>query len=151
MRCIACAKGFRPRRKDNRYCSGACRQRARRARRELGNLDQQIEEARHRYWALIQMKAEATGGNRSRIVTDEAQLVDEEGNVFMKGKHVGKVKPDPHREGWSMWGIEAAGPPFSAPPAATDRSRVVAHLKTEGKKRSRNEKRSCARDTTTRV
>ena len=69
----------------------------------------------------------------SHVVTLEAQLVDEDGNVFMHAeegdelrprKHVGTITP--HRPGWSAWGLEAAGPPFSAPPLAATRPASLA-------------------------
>jgi hypothetical protein len=48
----------------------------------------------------------------------EAQDVDQHGNVFMYGEHVGRVDPD--RPGWAGWELEAAGPPWSPPPRSDD-------------------------------
>jgi hypothetical protein len=46
-------------------------------------------------------------------VTDEAQFVDVDGTVYMRGVRVGRVEPD--RAGWASWSLEAAGPPWSPP------------------------------------
>jgi hypothetical protein len=111
--CTTCGTKFVPSRRDNRHCSGACRQRAHRARAHVDDIDRRIDEAKALYWSLIREKAEATGQGVSQVVTDEAQLVDTAGNVFVRGKRVG-VKT-PHRPGWGAWGLEAAGPPYSPP------------------------------------
>lgn len=114
QKCATCQRRFTRARADARYCSGACRQRAARARAKLDELDREIEKSRLHYWMLIREKAIALGVEPSQIVTDEAQLVDTEGNVFMHGEHVGRT--DPHRSGWGGWGLEVAGPPWSPPP-----------------------------------
>lgn len=111
--CLSCGTKFVPTRRDNHYCSGACRQRAHRARKNVSDIDRRIDEAKKRYWSLIREKAEATGATESQVLTDEAQTVDEDGNVFVRGKLVGKTKP--FRPGWSSWGLEAAPPPFAPP------------------------------------
>jgi hypothetical protein len=137
-RCIVCDASFRASRSDARYCSGACRQRAQRARCET-DLGAQIEEARKTYWALVRRQAEATGRPVSQILTAQSQLVDEQGNVYMGGNGplggfgegrqlVGRVKNP--RPGWSCWGLEAAGPPFAPPPTDTE-------LRKKWRKRSR--------------
>lgn len=112
-KCAACGAKFLPARRDNRYCSGACRQRAHRARAAVSDIDRRIDEAKALYWSLIREKAEGTGLERSQVVTDEAQFVDKNGYVFVRGELVGKKKP--HRPGWAAWGLEAAGGPFSPP------------------------------------
>ena len=131
-RCCTCNKSFRARRSDVRYCSGRCRQRALRARQESEAIDQEIEAARLHYWDLIRRKAESKGCDMSHVLTLEAQLVDEDGNVFMHAeqgdglrprKHVGTITT--HRPGWSAWGLEAAGPPFIPPPLAVKRPASV--------------------------
>jgi hypothetical protein len=70
-------------------------------------------------WRLVREKAEALRVSMSQIVTDEAQFVDGNGNVFMHGKLVGKTGCEV-RPGWSSWGAEAAGPPFSIPSMARE-------------------------------
>lgn len=114
-KCVACGGKFKPTRSDARYCSGACRQRASRARAKLDGLDREIEAARLHYWSLIAEKAIALGVEPVQVVTGESQFVDAEGNVFMHGSRVGRIEP--HRRGWAAWGLEAAGPPWSPPPA----------------------------------
>jgi hypothetical protein len=114
-RCVTCGRKFISRRADARYCSGRCRQRANRARQTTADIDREIEAARRQYWALVRRKAEARGVSESQILTAEAQLVDGDGRVFMHGRHVGNTTP--HRPGWSAWGLEAGGRPFSPPPA----------------------------------
>jgi hypothetical protein len=113
-RCITCERAFIAHRADAHYCSGRCRQRANRARHTSADIDQQIEATRRLYWDLVRLKAEARGVSVSQILTDEAQDVDEQGHVFMHGRHVGTTTPP--RAGWSTWGLEAAGQPFSPPP-----------------------------------
>ncbi len=127
-RCIVCDQKFQAKRVDAIYCSSTCRQRVRRARKESGDLDRQIEETRRHYWSLVRLKAEASNRAVSQVLTDKAQFVDENGNVYMGGKGLpgmGKGrrlvgKTTPHREGWASWGLEAAGPPFSPPPIGSD-------------------------------
>lgn len=113
--CATCRRRFTPARGDARYCSAACRQRAHRARANLDDLDRRIEAARLHYWQLVREKAEAHGVEASRVVTDEAQEVDLDGAVHMHGQVVGHTTP--HRAGWAAWGLQAAGPPWSAPPS----------------------------------
>jgi hypothetical protein len=119
--CIGCGRKFTATRRDASYCSGACRQRATRARKQAPTLQLQIDEARQTYWNLIRQKAEAEGKSKSQILTAQSQFVDEHGNVYMLGdddmggvganrKLVGRVLPRP---GWASWGLEAGGPPFS--------------------------------------
>ena len=120
-KCATCAKKFKSHRVDGRYCSGACRQRAHRSRSAGGtleNLDQEIDRARNRYWALIAIKAHMLKLSRSEVLTCESQFVDETGNVFMRGVLVGHVKPD--KPGWSTWGAEVAGPPYAPPGQGRD-------------------------------
>ena len=113
-RCVTCGRKFIAHRADARHCSGRCRQRANRARKTTTDIDRAIEVARRHYWNLIRIKAEGQGCSQLKVLTGEAQLVDEDGNVFMHGQHVGTTtKPRP---GWSTWGLEAAGPPFVPPP-----------------------------------
>ena len=112
--CAACQRKFKPKRSDARYCSDACRQAAHRARAKEDELEVEIRRARVRYWRLVAELARARGVKPSVMLTNEAQIVDEHGNVFMYGEHVGRK--DPHRAGWTAWGLEAAGPPWSPPP-----------------------------------
>lgn len=121
-RCVACQRRFTPARRDQRYCSAACRQRAHRARAKLDALDRQIEAARRRYWSLIRERAEALAVSESEVLMDEAQTVDEHGNVFMHGEHVGHTTP--MKPGWTGWGLEAAGPPWMPPPGDGRRHRA---------------------------
>lgn len=114
-KCATCGGKFTPRRADARYCGGACRQRVARARAKLSEIDREIEKARLRYWTLVREKAVALGVEPSHIVTAEAPTVDVDGSVYLHGEHVGHVEP--HRPGWAAWGLEAAGPPWTPPPA----------------------------------
>ena len=124
VRCVVCNKSFRKTRRDARYCSPTCRQRAHRSRSQI-NLGSEIEKVRRDYWALVRQQAEATGQSQSQILTAQSQFVDGEGNVYMGGDSpmggmgknrqlVGQIKSG--RPGWSAWGLEAAGPPFEPPP-----------------------------------
>jgi len=119
--CAGCGQRFRTGRSDQRYCSGACRQRAHRARAQLDSFDRAIEAARLHYWSLVREKALARGVPQSQVVTDEAHFITEDGDVWTGwgpgsgGRLVGHTEP--HRPGWAAWGLEAAGPPWSAPPA----------------------------------
>jgi hypothetical protein len=122
-KCAICRASFTAKRRDARYCSGKCRQRATRARQASDDINREIEAARRYYWALVRLAAEARGVGVSQILTEQSQSVDAQGNVFMGGrlgglgpgaKLVGRVTP--HRPGWTAWGLEAAGPPFSPPP-----------------------------------
>lgn len=124
--CRGCERRFRPARADARYCSDACRQAAHRARRKGDPTDREIEEARVRYWRLIEQRALARGASRSQVVTGEAQYVDLDGTVWMGagpdgrgGRYAGRITPD--RPGWAGWGLEAAGPPWSPPPGGSRR------------------------------
>lgn len=121
--CATCRKKFRPARRDQRYCSAACRQRAHRARAQVSDLDRAVEAARRAYWSAVAEKAKADGVSMSRVVTAQAQFVDAAGNVFVGGptgglgpgaRHVGHTRPV--RPGWASWGLEAAGAPWSPPP-----------------------------------
>jgi hypothetical protein len=122
-RCVICREHFTARRRDARYCSGKCRQRANRARQVSDDLDREIEVARRYYWALVRLAAESRGVGMSQILTEQSQTVDAQGNVFMGGR-MGGMGPGarlvghttPARPGWTAWGLEAAGPPFSPPP-----------------------------------
>lgn len=136
QRCVLCGDRFTARRRDARYCSGKCRQRAARARVAAGELAQEIEATRRRYWELVRLAAEARGVDMSRVVTEQAQSVDEQGNVYMGGpmgglgagaRLVGHTTPP--RPGWSTWGLEAAGPPF-CPPPTTAQARLAARRQT---------------------
>jgi hypothetical protein len=123
-RCITCGKKFISRRGDARYCSGRCRQRANRARHTSADIDNAIEAARLHYWALIKQKATSLGKAVSQVLTDEAQFVDADGNVYMCGADIGPNGPrvgtmTPRRPGWAAWGLETARPPFCAPPATS--------------------------------
>jgi hypothetical protein len=107
--CAACGAKFKAARKDKRYCSGRCRQRALRARdNQQDDLLREIEETKRRYWELVDCYREATG--RMPIQT---QFVDEHGNVFIGNRLVGRSRL--HEVGWAFWGNEAAGPGFSPP------------------------------------
>jgi ribosomal protein S27AE len=116
--CAACGSKFVPARHDNRYCSGACRQRAHRARAGLEDIDRRIDEAKALYWSLVAEKAEAIGRSMSQVVTDEAQFVDAAGHVFVRGEFVGEQRP--HRPGWAAWGLEVASAPFVPPTLDVD-------------------------------
>lgn len=118
---MVCGAKFQPRRLDAKYCKPACRQRSHRARAGVSELDREIEETRVHYWKLIAQKAHALGRARLQIVTDESQYVDADGNVFVGGvlggggwRLAGRTA-QPHRQGWSAWGLEAAGPPWAPP------------------------------------
>jgi hypothetical protein len=115
-RCVVCERKLTAKRRGARYCSGACHQRATRARAresDLERLEREIDAAKAHYWALVQQMAEARGVQVSQVVTEQAQFVDEDGNVSIRDRLVGKTTP--HRPGWASWGLEAAGPPFSPP------------------------------------
>ena len=112
-RCASCGAKFKARRRDARYCSGRCRQRALRARAEQGDLLRQLEEAKRHYWGLVRRYAEALGEPESRVLELESQFVDEAGNVWIRGEFAGHGRP-PAR-GDAAWGLEAAGPPWSPP------------------------------------
>jgi hypothetical protein len=112
-KCVACGSKFPPARGDARYCSGACRQRAHRARAGAEDIDCRIDEAKALYWSLLREKAEATGRSMSQVVTDEAQLVGAAGHVFVRGEFVEKQRP--HPPGWAAWGLEVASTPFVPP------------------------------------
>jgi len=122
-KCVVCDRKFKASRRDAAYCSGACRQSAARARAATSEIDREITEARRAYWALIRCKAEAEGKSTSQVMTAQAHFIDEHGNVYTGGAHggllegerqlVGRTKP--LRPGWSVWGLEAAGPPFNPP------------------------------------
>lgn len=122
-RCVVCDKKYKATRRDARYCSGTCRQRATRARAQCSDIDREIEEARKQYWDAVRRKAEANGLHLSQVLTAEAQFVDEDGNVYMGGDTIGGVggsrrlvgRTEPIRSGWAAWGLEAAGAPFSPP------------------------------------
>ncbi|MDQ6875797.1 MAG: hypothetical protein M3042_12140 [Actinomycetota bacterium] len=109
-----CERKFTATRKDARYCSGACRQRASRARASQDDLTREIEAARLHYWALIRQQAEARG--MSHVETAQARFVAANGDVRIgfDGPVVGRTTP--FRRGWAAWGLEAAGPPFCPPP-----------------------------------
>lgn len=123
-KCVCCGNTFKPAREDARYCSPRCRQRARRARDAtdgMAELDREIERARLEYWRLIAQKARALGRSPAEVSTSESQYVDTDGNVWLGGvmdgspwRYAGKL-PGPGRPGWSAWGLEAAGPPWSPP------------------------------------
>jgi len=66
---------------------------------------------RMRYWELVGQLAAERGAD---AVTAQAQLVTENGEVYMNGKHVGRSEPV--RPGWAAWGLEAAGAPWRPPP-----------------------------------
>lgn len=73
------------------------------------------------YWALIARKAEARGVEVSRILTDEAQYVDLDGNVWAGFPGAPGARLLGHtsrcRDGWAGWGLETAGPPWIPPPS----------------------------------
>jgi hypothetical protein len=112
-RCSACGAKFRARRRDARYCSGRCRQRALRALAVQDDLLRQLEEARRHYWGLVRRYAEALGAPQSRVLELEAQFVDEAGNVWIRGEFAGHTRPP--ASGGAAWGLEAAGAPWSPP------------------------------------
>jgi hypothetical protein len=114
-RCVSCEKSFTAKRRDARYCSAKCRQRATRARAGADDIDQAIDRAKSTYWGLVRRKAEAQGVSVSQVITGEAQYVDAAGNVFVRGRHVGHTSPHPAGPQWSSWGLEAAGLPWSPP------------------------------------
>jgi hypothetical protein len=120
---------FVPSRADARYCSAACRQQAHRSRAGVDDLDREIEAARLHYWRLLARKAQALGVNLSQVMTAEAQYIDLDGNVFMgqealtgRGRPAGRTSH--HRPGWDVWGLEAAGPPWSPPPPSPPMPKV---------------------------
>jgi len=115
--CLACVKRFRPTRVDARYCSAACRQRAHRARAHIARIDREIEATRLHYWQLIERKAHALGVSVGEVLVDESQSVDDQGQVEIHGRLVGKKNV--RRPGWTQWGLESAGAPWSPPPPRT--------------------------------
>lgn len=125
--CATCRRSFQAARSDARYCSAACRQRAARARAELSDLEQRIDQARELYWSLVRQLAQAKGISESAVNTSLAQYVTEDGDVYMGGAAGGMGEgarlaghAHPVRPGWSAWGLEAAGPPFSPPTTYMD-------------------------------
>jgi hypothetical protein len=64
------------------------------------------------YWRLVRNLELVRG---SDVVTGEEQFVDADGNLYMHGELVGRKRPS--RPGWAAWGLEAAGRPWSPPPA----------------------------------
>jgi hypothetical protein len=117
VKCLVCERRFTPARRDARYCSPACRQRAHRGRSQQDDLHREIEATRRRYWQLV---AQLNAHDGDQAVTNLSQLVTENGDVYMHGKLVGQTTP--HRPGWAAWGLEAAGPPFMPPPAGPPKS-----------------------------
>jgi predicted nucleic acid-binding Zn ribbon protein len=113
--CVVCEAKFKPTRRDARYCSARCRQRAARARVDEDTLPAEIDAAKAHYWTLVQRYAEACGITRAGVCTAESQTVEPCGHVLIRGELVGRVKPE--RDGWAQWGLEAAGPPYSPPTA----------------------------------
>jgi len=75
----------------------------------------EIEATRRRYWELVRRLKNDRGTD---AVTDQAQLVDEDGNVFIGGKFIGTLEP--FGAGWAAWGLEAADPPFRPPPSSRE-------------------------------
>ena len=126
-KCATCSSSFRPKRRDAKYCSASCRQRAHRARSRPGEPEREIEDARQLYWRLVAEYAMARGASQEKILIEQSQRVDGEGNVYMgcedggmggmgpKARLVGKVTSS--RPSWTGWGLEAAGPPYSPPPS----------------------------------
>lgn len=112
-RCVVCGGKFTAGRRDARYCSGRCRQRAQRARADQDDLLRQIGEAKRHYWGLVRRYAEALGTTESQVLTGEAQFVDEAGNVYIRDEFAGHTAPA--ASGGAAWGLEAAGPPWSPP------------------------------------
>jgi hypothetical protein len=84
-KCRVCGYKFKPTRADARYCSPGCRQRAHRARAGIDDLDREIEAARLHFWQLVYDKAVAKGCDVSQVVTDIAQYIDHDGNVYEGG------------------------------------------------------------------
>jgi hypothetical protein len=111
--CVVCEQRFKPSRRDARYCSPRCRQRAARARAGSNTLLAEIDAAKAHYWELVSRYAEARGLSVAAVNTDQSQTLDEKGRVFIRGELVGFAKPA--RAGWTQWGLEAAGPPWSPP------------------------------------
>ena len=118
-KCRSCQQSFVPKRIDQRFCSGACRQRACRIRQEQTDFQREIDKARVRYWKLVYEWAVARDVDVSQILTDQAVYVDADGNVFRgfpgsNGDFLGRINPN--HPGWASWGLEAAGSPFNPPP-----------------------------------
>ena len=111
-KCATCGKSFKATRRDARYCSGRCRQRALRARAQQDELRIEIEKAKRANWVAVRRYAEALGVPDSEVLTGEAQFVDEAGNVWIRGQLAGHKEPDRDR---AVHGLEAAGPPWSPP------------------------------------
>ena len=105
--CLACVKRFRPTRLDARYCSAACRQRAHRARAHIARIDREIEATRLHYWQLIERKAHALGVSVGEVLVDESQSVDDQGQVEIHGRLVGKIRPYPR--GSATEAVKTAG------------------------------------------
>jgi hypothetical protein len=111
--CVVCEAKFAAKRKDARYCSGRCRQRAARARPLQDELARRIDDTRRLYWELVQQYAEAVGVSMTDVCTELSPTVTSNGEVYIRGEHVGWAKPQ--RPGWTAWGLEAAPPPFLPP------------------------------------
>jgi hypothetical protein len=112
-RCVVCESKFKPTRRDARYCSSRCRQRAARSRVGVDDLARQIDEARARYWQLVQQYAEARGVRPSQANDAIVQTVTADGHVYIGGRLVGQTTST--QLGWGAWGLEAAPPPFLPP------------------------------------
>ena len=69
-RCQVCGMTFSTTWRTTRFCSGTCRQRVCRARRQLVVIDEKIEEARKRYWALVRKKEIALGAKESKVPSE---------------------------------------------------------------------------------
>jgi hypothetical protein len=119
IRCVVCDAKFTPSRRDARYCSARCRQRAARARADADDLARRIDEARSLYWKLVQQYAEARGIRPGGKHVGPVATVTEAGEVWIDGRMAGWARPQ--RPGWTTWGLEAAPPPFMPPTSWADK------------------------------
>ena len=136
--CILCDARFTAHRRDARYCSAKCRQRARRSRAGEDDLARRIDEARALYWELVQQYAEARGIRPAGASSSPGvATVTEDGEVWIGGRLAGWARPQ--RGGWTGWGMEAAPPPFLPPTSWADkqfgREAIDAYLRKISRKR----------------
>src|SRR4051794_6343030 len=99
MVCRGCKRRFNPKRADAVYCTPACRQRAYRARAKQTDLEREIEATRNRYWKLVR-QLEIVNPNFN---TENAQFVDEDGGVWVRGSRVGQIEPHRPSSSGQAW------------------------------------------------
>lgn len=122
-KCVVCARRFKPARIDAKYCKDACRQFAQRRRDRQPDYALEIEKARMHYWSLMYDEAIRRGVSKSELLSDQTQIVDLNGDVWMGAfpgkpgaRWVGNTGCGPHRPGFVGMGAECAPPPWRVPP-----------------------------------